>query len=93
MPSRQRLFLSLRIASWLAVGACVVVFARSLDWDQVFRSFEGADLRLALIATLVGLPCTALQGLRWSSLVCPAREQAAADPHTLRQLKLLNDVG
>ena len=67
--SRQRLFFAARIVVWLAALACVIVFARRLDWDQVFRSFAGADLRLALIATLVGLPCTALQGLRWSSLV------------------------
>lgn len=69
MPSRQRLFFALRIVAWLAIGACLIVFARRLDWEQVFRSFAGADLRLALIATAVGLPCTALQGLRWSSLV------------------------
>lgn len=69
MPSRQRLFLALRIAAGLAALACVIVFARRLDWHQVRRSFAGADLRLALIATAVGLPCTALQGLRWASLV------------------------
>ena len=72
--SRQRLFLALRIVSLVAVGACVVVFARRLDWDKVLGSFEGADLKLALIATLVGLPCTALQGLRWSSLVKAVRK-------------------
>ena len=69
MPSRQRLFLAFRIAAVLAAMACVIVFARRLDWPQVLRSFAGADLRLALIATAVGLPCTALQGLRWASLV------------------------
>ncbi|HXL40876.1 MAG TPA: lysylphosphatidylglycerol synthase transmembrane domain-containing protein [Myxococcales bacterium] len=67
--TRQRLLLVLRIAAWTAVGACVVVFARKLDWDKVFRAFQGADLKLALIATLIGVPCSALQGLRWSSLV------------------------
>src|SRR5207249_4603715 len=66
---RKRAFLIARIAAWLLVGGCVIVFARRLDWDQVFGSFERADLRLALIATVAGLPCTALQGLRWSSLV------------------------
>jgi len=67
--TRQRLLLVLRVAAWSAVGACVVVFARKLDWDKVFRAFQGADLKLALIATLIGVPCSALQGLRWSSLV------------------------
>jgi len=67
--TRQRLLLVLRVAAWTAVGACVVVFARKLDWDKVFRAFQGADLKLALIATLIGVPCSALQGLRWSSLV------------------------
>jgi uncharacterized membrane protein YbhN (UPF0104 family) len=67
--TRQRLFFTLRIAAWLAIGACVIVFARKLDWDQVFGAFQGVDLRLALLATLIGVPCTALQGLRWSALV------------------------
>jgi uncharacterized membrane protein YbhN (UPF0104 family) len=71
MPSRQRLFFAIRIAAWLAVGACVIVFARKLDWDQVFGAFAGVDLRLAILATVVGLPCTALQGLRWAALVKP----------------------
>src|SRR5260370_25728092 len=73
MSSRQRLFLAVRITAWLAVGACVVVFARKLDWEQVFGAFAGVDLRLALLATLVGVPCTALQGLRWAALVKPVR--------------------
>src|SRR5439155_3788065 len=67
--TRQRLLLMLRVAAWMAVGACVVVFARKLDWDKVIRTFQGADLKLALMATLIGVPCSALQGLRWSSLV------------------------
>src|SRR4051812_15731288 len=67
--TRQRMFLALRIAAWIAVGACVVVFGRKLDWGQVSRAFQGADLRLALIATLLGAPAVALQGLRWSSLI------------------------
>lgn len=67
--TRQRLFLVLRVAAWVAIGACVLIFARQLDWDQVFRSFEGADLRFALIASLLAIPCSALQGLRWSSVV------------------------
>src|ERR1700730_19329458 len=67
--TRQRLLLVLRVAVWTAVGACVVRFARKLDWDRVVRAFQGADLKLALFATLIGVPCSALQGLRWSSLV------------------------
>jgi len=67
--TRQRLLLVLRVAAWTAVAACVVVFARKLDWGKVIRAFQGADLKLALIATLIGVPCSALQGLRWSSLV------------------------
>jgi len=59
----------LRIAAWTAIGACVVVFARKLDWDKVIRAFQGADLKLALLASLIVVPCSALQGLRWSSLV------------------------
>ena len=70
---RQRLLFAIRICVWLVVGAFVIVFARRLDWDQVFGAFAQADLKLALIATLVGLPCTALQGLRWSSLVKAVR--------------------
>src|SRR5258708_12599077 len=73
MSSRQRLFLAVRITAGLAVGACVVVFAGKLDWEQVFGAFAGVDLRLALLATLVGVPCTALQGLRWAALVKPVR--------------------
>ena len=68
-PARKRLLFGIRIGVWLIVGTCVIVFARRLDWEQVFGSFEGVDLKLALLATAVGLPCTALQGLRWSSLV------------------------
>src|SRR6267143_1923710 len=67
--TRQRLLLVLRIAAWTAIGACVVVFARKLDWDKVIRAFQGADLKLALLASLIVVPCSALQGLRWSSLV------------------------
>src|SRR3954465_2202744 len=67
--TRQRLFFALRVAACVAVGGCVLLFARKLDWDNVFKAFGGADLRLALIATLIGVPCSALQGLRWSSLV------------------------
>src|SRR5882724_1391641 len=67
--TRQRLLLMLRVAAWMAVGACVVVFARKLDWDKVIRAFQGADLKLALLASLIVVPCSALQGLRWSSLV------------------------
>jgi uncharacterized membrane protein YbhN (UPF0104 family) len=66
---KQRILFGIRIAVWLAVGACVIVFARRLDWEHVFRAFEGTDLKLALIAAALGVPCIALQGLRWSSLV------------------------
>src|SRR3989442_3963931 len=68
MP-RARLFFMLRIAVWVVVGACVVISARRLDRDQVIRSFQGVDLGLALAATLVCVPSSALQGLRWGALV------------------------
>src|SRR5919197_5691717 len=67
--TRQRLVVLLRIAVWVLVGACVLVFARRLDWNQVSHAFQGVDLGLALLATLVCVPCTGLQGLRWASLV------------------------
>jgi uncharacterized membrane protein YbhN (UPF0104 family) len=67
--SRARLLFILRVAAWVLVAACVALFARKLDWDQVIRSFQGVDLELAIVATLIGIPCTALQGLRWSSIV------------------------
>src|SRR4051794_39324006 len=67
--TRRRLLFALRMAAWLAVGACVLVFARKLDWNQVIKAFQGADLRLALAAVVIGVPCSGLQGLRWSSLV------------------------
>src|SRR2546423_2689731 len=67
--TRARLFFMLRIAVWVVVGACVVIFARRLDRDQVLRSFKGVDLGLALAATLVCVPSSALQGLRWGALV------------------------
>src|SRR3954469_2170220 len=67
--TRKRLLLIGRMAGWLAVGACVMVFARRLNWDQVIHAFEGVDLRLAALATVLGVPGVLLQGLRWSSLV------------------------
>src|SRR5438105_14723994 len=67
--TRACLFFMLRIAVWVVVGACVVIFARRLDRDQVLRSFQGVDLGLALAATLVCVPSSALQGLRWGALV------------------------
>jgi len=67
--TRQRLLFAVRVAAWVAVGTCVLIFARKLDWGNVSKAFEGAELRLALFATLIGVPCIALQGLRWSSLV------------------------
>src|SRR5207245_1186871 len=67
--TRDRLFFMLRIGVWVVLGVCVVVFARKLDWDRVIHSFQGVDLGLALAATLVCVPCSALQGLRWGALV------------------------
>jgi len=67
--TRDRLFLVLRIAVWIVVGVCVVVFARRLDWNRVIHSLQGVDLGLALAATLICVPCSALQGLRWGALV------------------------
>ncbi len=71
--TRQRLLLLLRVAAWIAVGVCVVMFARKLHWDEVLHSFEGVDLRLAVVAAAIGVPCIAFQGLRWSSLVRAVR--------------------
>src|ERR671936_3156279 len=67
--TRQRLVVLLRIAVWVVVAACVALFARRIDWTQVSHAFQGVDLGLALLATVVCVPCTALQGLRWASLV------------------------
>src|SRR5438445_4324060 len=78
--TRARLFFMLRIAVWVVVGACVVVFARRLDRDQVIRSFQGVDLGLALAATLVCVPCSALQGLRWGALVRGIRRVPRSTP-------------
>ena len=66
---RQRLLLAGRIAVWLVVIACVVTFARNLRWHAVWLSFRTADPRLLLLAVLLWIPCTALQGMRWFSLV------------------------
>jgi len=71
-PAKHRLLFGIRIAVWVIVGTCVVVFARRLDWT-VFGSFEGADFRLALCHGH-GLPCTALQGLRWASVINAVRK-------------------
>src|SRR3954464_9836267 len=78
--TRRRLFLIVRIAAWAAVGACVVVFARRLEWDQVIHSFEGVDLGLAVAATAIGVPCVLMQGLRWSSLVRAVRKVSRFTP-------------
>ncbi|HET7785731.1 MAG TPA: lysylphosphatidylglycerol synthase transmembrane domain-containing protein [Myxococcales bacterium] len=78
--TRQRLLLIARIAAWIAVGACVVVFARRLDWDQVIHAFEGVDLRLAALATVLCIPGVLLQGLRWSSLVRGIRKVPRMTP-------------
>jgi uncharacterized membrane protein YbhN (UPF0104 family) len=62
-----------RAAAWVAVGVCVVIFARKLDWDQVARSLHHADLGVLVAAMAVGIPVIALQGLKWSSLVRAVR--------------------
>lgn len=73
MVSRERLFLALRVAVWAVVAVAVAWFARSLDWRHVFHSFGDANLKVAVVAAVVGLPCTALQGLRWSAVVKAVR--------------------
>src|SRR2546427_143114 len=78
--TRARRCFMLRCAVWVVVGACVVVFARRLDRDQVIRSFQGVDLGLALAATLVCVPCSALQGLRWGALVRGIRRVPRSTP-------------
>jgi uncharacterized protein (TIRG00374 family) len=66
---RQRLLLAARVAVWIVVIACVVLFARNLRWHAVREGFRSADTALLLVAVLLWVPCTALQGLRWYSLV------------------------
>ena len=78
--TRERLLVLLRIAVWVLVGACVLVFARRLDWNQVSHAFQGVDLGMALLATLVCVPCTSLQGLRWASLVRGIRRVPRSTP-------------
>lgn len=77
---KHRILFGIRIAVWVVVGACVIVFARRLDWEHVFRAFEGTELKPALIATALGIPCLALQGLRWSSLVRAVRKVPRITP-------------
>jgi len=72
--SRRNLLLGLRILAFALVGACVLLFARRLDRDQLLGAFHRADLRLLSLAMLAALPSAALQGLRWSSLVKAVRE-------------------
>jgi len=70
VSSRKRhLLLAARVAVWVVVIACVAVFARNLRWHAVRESFRAADPALLLAAVLLWIPCTALQGLRWSALV------------------------
>ena len=73
MTRKQVAMTAGRAAAWIAVGICVVIFARKLDWNQVARSLHHADLGLALVAMGVGLPVVALQGLKWSALVRAVR--------------------
>jgi uncharacterized protein (TIRG00374 family) len=67
--TRVRLLFGLRILTWVALGACLVWFARRLNWPEVFAAFEGVDLGLAVAATCLAVLPILLQGLRWSSLV------------------------
>lgn len=80
MKDRRRLLFAARIATWVLVAACVAIFARKLDWHHVSASFQGVDLRLAALATLIAVPCVAFQGLRWSSLVQAVRTVPRATP-------------
>jgi len=66
---RRRLLLAARIAVWMVVVACVAVFARNLRWHAVREAFRSAEPALLLAAVLLWVPYTALQGLRWYSLV------------------------
>jgi glycosyltransferase 2 family protein len=68
-PRRQHLLLAGRIAVVVLVVAGVVVFARNLRWHAVRDAFRAADSGLLLAAMLLWVPCTALQALRWCSLV------------------------
>ena len=70
---RQRLLLAGRIAVWVVVIACVALFARNLRWHAVREAFRSAEPALLLAAVLLWVPCTALQGLRWYSLVRAVR--------------------
>jgi glycosyltransferase 2 family protein len=64
-PPRKRLLLAVRIAIWIVVIACVALFARNLRWHAVHEAFRTAQPGLLLLAVLLWVPCTALQGLRW----------------------------
>src|SRR5437867_12850402 len=78
--TRERLLVLLRIAVWVLVGACVLAFARRLDWNEVSHAFQGVDLGMALLATLVCVPCTSLQGLRSASLLRGIRRVPRSTP-------------
>ena len=67
-PRRKRLLVALRIAVWIVVIACVALFARNLRWHAVREAFRAAEPVLLLVAVLLWIPCTALQGVRWYSL-------------------------
>jgi glycosyltransferase 2 family protein len=66
---RRHLLLAARIAAGVAVVACVAVFARNLRWHAVREAFRAADPGLLVAAMLLWVPCTALQAVRWYSLV------------------------
>jgi glycosyltransferase 2 family protein len=66
---RRHLLLAARIAAGVVVVACVAAFARNLRWHAVREAFRAADPGLLLAAMLLWMPCTALQALRWTSLV------------------------
>lgn len=78
--SKRRLLLAGRVLAWLIVLASVVFFARGLRWSSMSAAFAAADLRLAILALLLGLPCTVFGGLRWFSLVRPISD---ASPGTV----------
>lgn len=71
---RRRALYAARILIWVVVGGGVVLFAKGLDWDEVFGAFSRANLRLAGLALLLGPAALACQGLRWSQLLRALRK-------------------
>src|SRR2546430_4698096 len=58
-----------RMLVWLAVAACVVIFARSIRWSSVRDAFAASDGRLLAAAAALWIGSTAFQGTRWFALV------------------------